>query len=170
MKREKKRVMLDDPIAIYNLGVYYFNGTHGFPQDHTKALELFHRAGKLGCADAYHTIGIAYDFGRGVEIDKEKANHYYELAAMMGNEKARHNLGLIEVHQGNMDRAIKHYTLAARSGYSNSLMAIQELYSRGHATKEDYMKALQSYQAYLGEIKSDQRDKAAAANAEFRYY
>ena len=39
-----------------------------------------------------------------------------------------------------------------------------ELYSKGHATKEDYTKALQ-LQTYLGEIKSDQRDKA-----NYRYY
>lgn len=32
------------------------------------------------------------------------------------------------------------------------------------------MKALQLYQDYLGEIKSVQRDKAAAADDRFRYY
>ena len=32
------------------------------------------------------------------------------------------------------------------------------------------MKALQSYQTYLEEIKSDQRDKAAAADEKYRYY
>jgi len=30
VEREKKRVSLDDPIAIYNLGVYYFNGKMDF--------------------------------------------------------------------------------------------------------------------------------------------
>ena len=45
------------------------------------------------------------------------------------------------------------------------------MYSNGHyATKEDYTKALQLYQTYLVEIKSAQRDKAAAFNKEFRYY
>jgi len=38
------------------------------------------------------------------------------------------------------------------------------------ATKDDYTEELQSYQVYLGEIKSDQRDKAAALNAHNRYY
>ena len=40
----------------------------------------------------------------------------------------------------------------------------------GHATKDDYTKALRAYQAYLVEIKSTQRDKAAAASANYRYY
>ena len=37
-------------------------------------------------------------------------------------------------------------------------------------TKEDYMKALQLYQEYLDEIKSHQRDEAAAADEKCRYY
>ena len=40
----------------------------------------------------------------------------------------------------------------------------------GHATNDDYAKALRSYQAYLDEIKSDQRDMAAAAYDQYKYY
>ena len=69
-----------------------------------------------------------------------------------------------------MGRAIKHYMIASRSGYADSLEHIKQLYSNGHATKEDYTKALQFYQAYLGEIKSAQRDEAAAAHEDYRYY
>ena len=47
---------------------------------------------------------------------------------------------------------------------------IKNMYKDGYASKEDYMKALQSYQKYLGEIKSVQRDKAAAADEKWRYY
>jgi len=59
--------------------------------------------------------------------------------------------------------------IAVRDGLSRSLTEIQELYSSGNATKEDYTEALQSYQVYLGEIKSKQRDKAAADKV-CRYY
>ena len=40
----------------------------------------------------------------------------------------------------------------------------------GYATKDDYTAALRAYQAYLAEVKSSQRDKAAAADANYRYY
>ena len=60
--------------------------------------------------------------------------------------------------------------IAVKGGYANSLKEIKELYSDGHATKEDYTEALQSYQVYLGDIESVQRDKAAAADEEYRYY
>ena len=90
---EKKRVELNDPIAIFNRGSYYFDGTNGYPQDDAKALELFHRAIDLGYTEAYCNIGFAYKYGQGVEVDEKKALHYYELAAMGGNEVARCNLG-----------------------------------------------------------------------------
>ena len=68
-----------------------------------------------------------------------------------------------------MNRALKHYMIAAGGGLDNSLKEIQELYTNGHAAKDDYATSLRAYQAYLVEIKSPQRDKAAAAYAN-RYY
>ena len=170
IERLKKRVEAGDAYATYDLGCCYRDGEDGYPQDFTKAFELFHRAAELGQNQAYCNIGHVYDCGRGVEIDKEKANHYYELAAMGGNETARYNLGNDETRAGNMNRAIKHYMIAVGSGHNNSLQTIQRLYSNRYATKEDYTKALQFYQAYLGEIKSEQRDEAAAADDQYRYY
>ena len=60
--------------------------------------------------------------------------------------------------------------IAAGAGDTDSLKRIQRLYSNGHATKDDYTKALKAYQSYLVEIKSDQRDKAAAFHEDYRYY
>ena len=159
-----------DPIAVYNLGIYYREGEYGFPQDYDKALELWHRSTELGNAGANNSIGYAYDEGRGVEVDRKKGMYYYELAAMGGNVGARHNLGCMEEEAGKMDRAIKHFMIAVGGGYTGSLERIKGLYTYGHATKDDYTKALQLYQAYLGEIKSDQRDKAAEADERYRYY
>jgi len=71
---------------------------------------------------------------------------------------------------GNYDRALKHFLIAVRCGHSDSLERIKQMYTYGYATKDEYTKALQLFQAYLGEIKSDQRDKAAAAGEKYRYY
>ena len=159
-----------DAEAIFTVGNYYREGEDGFPQDYDKAFELFHRAGDLGCNKAFNNIGHAYEKGHGVEIDEKKANHYYKLAAIEGNVVARCNLGIMEVRAGNMNRALKHLMIAAEGGEPNSLKQIQRLYTNGHATKKDYAKALRAYQAYLAEIKSAQRDEAAAARADCRYY
>ena len=141
------------------------------PQNHTKALELWRRAGELGHADSYCKVGCAYALGDGAEIDKKKARHYYELAAMEGHAQARYNLGANEGKAGNIGRAIKHFMIAIRGGDTDSLDTIKKMYTQGYATKDDYMKALQAYQVYLGEIKSEQRDKAAAFDSKkYRYY
>ena len=70
----------------------------------------------------------------------------------------------------NINRALRHLLIALGAGDNDSLEHIKDLYSNGHATKDDYMKALQLYQKYLGEIKSAQRDKAAATHERYRYY
>ena len=114
--------------------------------------------------------GNDYWYGRGVEQDVKKARYYYELAAMGGSDQSMNNLGNAEVRAGNYDRALKHYMIAGKGGDHDSLNMIQRMYMKGHTTKNDYAKALKAYQAYLDEIKSDNRDKAAAFNDRYKYY
>ena len=170
VQRIKKRVEIGDAEAIDNMGSYYCYGQYGLPRSINKALELWHRAADLGHTDSYHNIGVAYDFGKGVKMNEKMANHYYELAAMGGNASSRYNIGSSEYRVGNIERALKHQMIAVGSGYSVSLSAIQRMYKDREATKDDYAKALRAYQAYLGEIKSVQRDEAAAAIENYKYY
>ena len=166
----KKRTKLDDAEAIYNLGCCYADEGFGLTQNVDKALELWHRAADLGNAKSYYSIGNSYYAGNGVERDNKKAKYYWELAAMGGDWVARYNLGCTELRAGNMDRALKHLMITAGSGNTDSLKAIQALFMDGLATKDDYAKALRVYQAYLNEIKSPQRDQAAAFDDQYKYY
>ena len=170
INRYKKRMNAGDPTATFNLGMYYREGLYGLPQNYAKAFELLHRSAELGNADANGCIGNAYNNGEGMVVDKKKATHYFELAAIGGSEVARYNLSIKEKLAGNFDRSLKHFMIGVRSGDAPSLNQIKELYLNGHAAKEDYTKALQLYQTYLAEIKSDQRDKAAATDEDYRYY
>ena len=154
----------------YNLGVCYADGSYGLQQDHAKALELWHQAADLGNAKSYYSIGGAYHVGRGVERDEKKAVHYMELAAMRGHLVARHNHGVFEWRAGNSDRALKHFMIAAGCGDNDSLENIKQMFKDGDAMKDDYAKALRAYQANLTEIKSAQRDEAAAVRDEYTYY
>ena len=89
---------------------------------------------------------------------------------MMGDAGARYNLGILEGQACNEERAVKHLMIAVKDGNTASLAIIKEMYKGGFATKDDYAKALRSYQAYLDEIRSDQRDEAAAADDDCKYY
>jgi len=79
-KRVKKLMDNGNGDAFNHLGGYYLRG-ESLPQDYQKANELYLKAGELGCASAYYNLGTAFDNGRGVEVDKKKANYYWELAA-----------------------------------------------------------------------------------------
>jgi len=171
LKRMKQRVEAGDAMAIHMMGCFYSDGRYDFPQDNTKALESWHRAGELGYAASYFFIAYSYDNGKRVEVDKKKARYYYELAAMGGDTNARFIIGCKEADAGNMDRAMKHFMIALSNGNSDSLGTTRKMFTNGHATKDDYTKALRAYQSYLDEIKSDQRDEAAACGKEnYKYY
>ena len=166
IERLKKRMEVDDPYEFYVMGLYNSFGHHGLPQDSTKAVELLRKARKFG----YNNLGHAYSNGDGVERDKKMARHYFELSAMEGIVMARYNLGVDEDNAGNYDRALKHYMIAVGGGYTDSVKEIQRMYMEGQVAKDQYANALRSYQVYLNEIKSDQRDKAAAFSDRYKYY
>ena len=167
IERLNKRVEAGEAEAIYNKGGFFLDGEYGLPQDYAKALELWQRAGELGYYKSYYNIGNAYYSGRGVEMDGKKGTHYFGIAAIRGDVDARHVLGCIEWNAGNMDRARKHWMIAVRDG--KSLNSVKRSFMDGHTTKEDYSKALRAYQEYLNEVKSDQRDKAAALDNRYKY-
>ena len=60
VKRTKKRVEVGDATAMFSLGCHYRDGAFGLPRNRAKALELWHKAGELGCTEAYNNIGHAY--------------------------------------------------------------------------------------------------------------
>ncbi|KAL7523195.1 hypothetical protein ACHAXR_000068, partial [Thalassiosira sp. AJA248-18] len=135
IERFRKRVEARDTNAMYSLGHKYF---FGVPQDFQKALELWNQAAKLGCAKSHHNIGGVYFAGEGVEKDMKKAKYHMERAAMGGDAIARHILGVEEGKAFNMNRAMKHFMISAVFGDDDSLKEIQDGFSDGHVTKDDF--------------------------------
>ena len=148
------------------LGFFYRNGVHGLQVDQAKAVELFQRGCELGSASAHFHLAYSYHKGRGINTDMKKAVHYYQIAALMGNVIARHNLGFIELEKENYQRAMKHYMIAAKCGYKDSLQNVKEGFRWGHVSKEDFEKTLRDFQASCDETKSEQRDRAAVIRRE----
>ena len=109
-----------------------------------------------------YELSNAYLVGRDVNA---KVVHHI-LAALGGQEKARHNLGLIEENTG-MDRAITHFMIAARSGNDGSLKKVREGYEAGHVTKEEYACILRAHKASKDEMKSEQRTKTITSDFDY---
>ena len=150
----------NDPDAMEILARYHAMGEMGFRQDFVEANKLLLKAGKLGNPEAYYNLGNSYYRGLGVEKDVKKARKYWELAAIGGNVCARINLGDEDGSQGNVQRAYKHFMIAARAGEKEGLDNVRIGYQRGFVTKDDYAEALKEYQKREEEMKSEMRDEA----------
>jgi len=163
IKRIKLRIASNDAEAMYLLGCHYANGDMGLPQDSNKAMELWFQAAELGSNAAHCALGKSYYRGEGVEMDMKKSKYHLEIAAMAGDEDARYNLGALEAEIGNINRAIKHWMIAATAGEDLSMKAIKEALGHGHVTKDEYEKTLRGFIVSVKETRSEDRDNAAAA-------
>ena len=60
-------VEVNDVTSICVMAGYYFEGTGGLQQDHTRAMELYARAAELGSRHAHFELGSIYYQGGGFE-------------------------------------------------------------------------------------------------------
>ena len=154
-----KRIEANDPVAIRYVGTEgYFKG------DYKTAFECWTRAAALGDLEVHYQLSTLYREGKGIEKDEKRELHHLEHAAIGGHHNARRNLGCIEEENGRMDRAAKHYIIAAKLGYDKSLKNVKILYKAGHVSKEDFAAALRGHQATINATKSPQREAGEAAD------
>jgi TPR repeat protein len=160
MKRIKKH---NDPVAMTQMGKASFieKGDSG------KALEYWTKASGMGDVDAHFDLATLYYYGKGVEKDAKKAVYYLEQAAIGGHPQARYVLAIHEMENGRVERAAKHYIIAANLGLEPSLKYLKDLFVQGVVSKEDYGAALRGYQAALNETKSAEREEGEAFYARF---
>ena len=156
----RARIEKKDPVAITLLGGKYAHGGLGLQTNVRMAIKLWEEAAKLGSVDALYNLGVAYDFGKGVQEDKARAGELYKIAAMQGHVESRHNLGFDEGDEGNHDRAVRHYLISAKMGYEDSVENIKQMFVDGEATEDQYAQALKGYQNAMEEMKSHDRDEA----------
>ena len=148
-----KRVQANDPATLCQMGIICKKDG-----DHDGAFEYWTKAAELGDVEAHCRLGYMYMNEEGVEKDEEMKVYHLEKAAIGGHPIARHVLALTEEKNGNMERAVKHYIIAAKVGYELSMKTLWKHYSLGNITKEDLDATLRSHQTAIDEMKSEQRD------------
>ena len=151
---------LGDGEAMVALAAAYEDGDAGLPQDFERERELLLRAGELGRPNAYYKLGLIYEFGQGAAIDLDKATHYYKLAAVAGDHRARYNLGAHEWNAGNGKEAVKHLMISAGMGDDQSMEVMRLAYQKGHATNDEFEKALRTHKEAKIQLESHQREEA----------
>jgi hypothetical protein len=156
-RNNKKRAENNDPVALRELGFRRFH-KHG---DKKGGFECWSKAVLLGDTEAHFVLSNMYHKGKDVQKDMKKAIYHAEQAAIGGHPVARHNLGCHEKNIGQIERAVKHFIIAANIGDDSSLTRLRECYNEGHVQKEDFAAALRAHQAAVDATKSPQREEAA---------
>ena len=77
---------------------------------------------------------------------------------MAGDEVSRYNLGYMEYHSGNSQRAVKHWTIAASAGHHKAMNALQIEFKKGLVTRESIDSTLTAYNNSCVEMRSEARD------------
>lgn len=91
-----------------------------------------HLSAQRGNADAQFLLGKAYHLGKGVAVQLDKAQEYYNLAAAQGHARAEHNLGNIALDPpyDRPDVALDHFSKARALGLESPTV-----YNMGRAHK-----------------------------------
>jgi hypothetical protein len=156
-----KRVNANDPIAMVQMGLRRYEDG-----DYDSAFKYVNKAAALGDAGGHYQLACFYGEGKGVEKDVKKELYHLEQAAIGGDAIARYNLGIEVEENGRMDRAMKHWVIAAALGHDGSLNALKDSYEDGLVSKEDFAAALRAHQAAIEATKSPQREAAEEARKE----
>eukprot|EP00984_Skeletonema_dohrnii_P026121 scaffold15418_cov75-Skeletonema_dohrnii-CCMP3373.AAC.3 len=154
-KQRMKRIEVNDQAAMCAEGVVQYQ-----KGDHNKAFEYYTKAAQLGDVQAHYHLSILYDDGHGVEKDRGREIHHLEEAAIGGHPYARYNLGVHEWINGNNERAVKHWIIAANLGDDDSIKPLIDYFKEGFVSKDDLAAALRAHQAAVDATKSPQRDAA----------
>ena len=116
-----KRVGANDPAAMTQMGK-----ARSKEGDYDSAFKYFTKAAKVGDAEAHFNLSGMYMKGEGVEKDYTKEIYHLEEAAIRGHAYARHHLGLYDGRSGRIERAAKHFTIAANLGYDDSIQTLKK--------------------------------------------
>ena len=91
--------------------------------------------------------------------DQKKTKLHYEVAAMVGHELARYNLGYIDFLSSKKERASKHMKLAASAGVyraMNNLLVVD--FKQGLISRDEIDSILTAYNDSCAEMRSEARD------------
>ena len=96
------------------LGVNFWNGINGLPQNKRKAYKLFQRAVDLSSKEACAMLATFHQEGLGdAPVNLAKAVHYDTLGIKRGNYKSRFNMAVYNILEGQLRLGYKHFLVCA---------------------------------------------------------
>lgn len=109
-----------------------------------KAFKIYkQRESKDG--EACHELGLMYQNGNGVDVDKEKAKYYFKSGALLGDKNASWRYGLICKDEMEYPDAYKFFLKAAEDGQGMAMYELAKLYEDGLGVTMSREKAIEWY-------------------------
>ena len=152
-KLRMKRVQANDPAALCQEGIRQY-----IKENYSRAFEYITKAAELGDTRAHFRLACLYHEGKGVQKDEGKMIYHLEEAAIAGHPDARYLLGDHEYKNDNLDRAVKHFIIAASQGEDESIKMLMKAFKQGHVSKDDLAVALRAHKAAVDATKSPERE------------
>lgn len=131
-----------DPVALYNLGMFYNNGL-GTKKDRAKAFECFQKSAEGGDPLGNYKLGCYYA-GQGKDVvaeDLQKAFEFKLVAAKAGYSLAQFDVGRYYIKIGNMDEAVLWLERSAAQGFPNAYALLFYVYYEDKLGIKDWEKA-----------------------------
>ena len=154
-KMAEKRIEANDPEELTEMGIRRCGEGR-----YTEAFKYWTKAAELKNVEAHYGLALLYAEGKGIERDLKKKIYHLEEAAIGGHYDARYNLACVEGKNGRIDRAVKHWVIAAKLGSDNAMKSLRGGFADGFVSKEDFEAALHGHQAAMDATKSSQRELA----------
>jgi uncharacterized protein len=136
--------------AISRMAEVYYSAAQ-----YTKAYDIFIKLATQQNdtgARAMYTIGSMFYYGRGRDIDYEKAADWYAQAARQGHTMAQYNMGVMYQHGEGVEKddakAAEWYNMAVERGYNpDAMVNLGLMYQNGEGVEKDDAKAKSLYES-----------------------
>lgn len=144
----KKAVEYENPAAMTELGICYFNGK-GVNADTIKAVQYFGKAASQDDAKAQVMLGECFEYGKGVPKDSIKAFQYFSLSAEQAYKDGMAKLAWcydngIGVAKDSI-AAFQWYKKSAEAGSDMGIHNLGHFYLDGKVVKADTIEAVKLF-------------------------
>ncbi len=101
-----------DRRAMFNLGMFYYDGTGG-PKDETEGANWLKKSAELGLVDGEYNLALLYERGLGLKRDLAAAYKWYLIAGRAGDETSRTSAARLRSSLSDDDRTTAERDAAA---------------------------------------------------------
>lgn len=134
----KQAVLMNHSTASFNLAQCYENGW-GTEQDYSQALFYYEKAKAQGHASAIYNLGVYYSKGLGgLDVDHDKANEMFLMAAKLGHVQAAQITGLVNCPAPSLEDLSKMFEdQNSKSPYPGQIIEAIEVYMKSNDITPD---------------------------------